>query len=126
MNIVALTGRITHTPELKQTPSGTAVLSFSIAVDRRFSGKEKQTDFIDCVAWRTTAEFIARYFIKGDMIAIEGEIQTRNYEDKHGGNKRKAVEVVVSNVSFCGGKKDQTTPTDVEFEEIGGDDDLPF
>ena len=123
MNIVALTGRITHTPELKQTPSGTAVLSFSIAVDRRFSGKEKQTDFIDCVAWRTTAEFIARYFSKGDMIAVEGEIQTRNYEDKHG-NKRKAVEVVVSNVSFCGGGR--TTDATSEFEEIGGDDDLPF
>lgn len=124
MNIVALTGRIAHTPELKQTPSGTAVLSFSIAVDRRFSGKEKQTDFIDCVAWRTTAEFIARYFSKGDMIAIEGEIQTRQFEDKHG-NKRKAVEVVISNVSFCGGKKEQSKQ-DIEFEEIGGDDDLPF
>ena len=138
MNIVGLTGRLTHMPELKQAPSGTMVLSFLLAVDRKYtpSGQERQTDFIDCVAWKNTAEFIERYFSKGDMIAIEGEIQTRSYEDKHG-NKRKAVEVVVSNVSFCGGKKkDDDLPycsekinKDFEFEEITDDDtddNLPF
>ena len=106
INNITIMGRLTATPELKTTTNGTSVTSFAVAVDRKYtlSGQERQTDFIDCVAWRNTAEFISKYFKKGEMIAVEGELQTRLYEDKHG-NKRKAVEVVVSNVSFCGSKQ---------------------
>lgn len=135
INAVALMGRLTADPELRTTNNGTSVTSFAVAVDRKYtpSGQERQTDFIDCVAWRQTADFITRYFHKGDLIAIEGEIQTRNFEDKNG-NKRKAVEVVVSNVSFCGGKSntasnEQTKPSiDVnDFDEADENDDgLPF
>ncbi len=135
INTVALMGRLTADPELRTTNNGTSVISFAVAVDRKYtpSGQERQTDFIDCVAWRSTADFITRYFHKGDLIAIEGEIQTRNYEDKNG-NKRKAVEVVVSNVSFCGGKSntastEQEKPSiDVnDFDEADEyDDGLPF
>lgn len=135
LNNVALMGRLTATPELKQTASGVSVTSFTLAVERSFvkQGEERQADFIDCVAWRNTAEFISRYFQKGSMIAVTGAIQTRSYEDKNG-NKRKATEVLVSQASFCGSKNEsgaapETQPTysDVsDFEEIGTDDDLPF
>lgn len=113
INNATLMGRLTADPVLRTTNNGTSVTSFSIAVDRKYTptGQERQTDFIDCVAWRSTAEFINRYFNKGSMIALEGEIQTRTWEDNNG-NKRKAVEVVVSNVSFCGDKKKETTRYD--------------
>lgn len=105
INNVVLMGRLTATPELKATPSGVSVISFSIAVDRRYQPKdgERIADFINCVAWRGTAEFIARYFKKGDMIAVTGDIQTRKYKDKDG-NNRTAFEVVIAEASFCGGK----------------------
>ena len=108
LNRVILMGRITHDLELRQTPNGVSVLSFSVAVDRSFAkqGEERQTDFIDCVAWRQQAEFISRYFGKGRMIALEGELQTRTYTDKNG-NNRKACEVVVDRVSFTGEPKQQ-------------------
>lgn len=140
MNNVSLMGRLTADPELKQTANGIPVLSFSIAVDRSFAarGTERQTDFINIVAWRQTAEFISRYFTKGQMIALKGSIQTRSYEDKQG-NKRTAFEVVADKVYFCGGKNDknsnqkpQSNNTDGfddfdGFEEIGSNDnDLPF
>lgn len=142
INNVALMGRLTATPELRQTSGGVSVTSFTLAVERSFvkQGEERQADFIDCVAWRNTADFIARYFQKGSMIAVTGSIQTRNYEDKNG-NKRKATEIVVDQASFCGGKGEnqQNTanytpatespsyqPTDSDFEEIGADDSLPF
>ena len=98
-------GRLTADPELRQTPNGVSVVSFSVAVDRNFGGRDgnRQTDFINCVAWRQTAEFIAKYFAKGRMIALEGSIQTRNYEDKSG-NKRTAVEVVVDAAYFADSK----------------------
>ena len=87
-NLVVLTGRLTADPELKTTPNGTSVTSFSIAVDRRYrSGEERQTDFINIVAWRTSAEFICKYFKKGSLIGIEGSIQTRRYQDKNGNNR---------------------------------------
>ena len=132
LNSVVLMGRLTADPELKYTPSNIAVTAFKIAVDRSYSGnnRERQTDFISVVAWRKTAEFITRYFTKGQMIAVEGSIQTRNYEDKSG-NRRTAVEVVVSNVSFCGDKQQETSSAafggidESAFEEIS-DDDLPF
>ena len=99
-------GRITRDLELKQTQNGVSVLSFTIAVDRNFvkQGEERQTDFINCVAWRQQAEFISRYFGKGRMIAIEGQIRTRTYEDNNN-NKRTATEVYVDSVSFTGEAK---------------------
>ena len=110
INNVVLMGRLTAAPELKTTQSGISTVRFSVAVERRYNkqGEERQTDFIDCVAWRQTAEFVSKYFNKGSMIAVEGSIQTRNYEDKNG-NKRKAVEVQVDNVSFCGSKGETGT-----------------
>lgn len=135
INIVALQGRLTYEPELKSTNNGTAVIRFQIACDRSYQaqGKEREADFIDCVAWRGTAEFIKKYFHKGSMIAIEGSIQTQNYEDKSG-NKRKSVEVVCNNVSFCGSKENgsqNNTEQNInnDYEEIGSEedfDDLPF
>lgn len=107
INTVVLQGRLTADPELKETYNRTPVTSFSIAVDRSYTpeGQERQADFINIVAWRQTAEFICKYFAKGRMIALEGAIQTRNYEDKNG-NKRTAFEVVARQVHFCGGKND--------------------
>jgi single-strand DNA-binding protein len=107
MNIAALTGRLTADVELKTTGTGVSVCSFSLAVDRKYQpkGEERATDFIDCVAWRNTAEFVSKYFKKGSMIGIEGEIQTRTYTDKEG-NKRKVTEIVVNNASFCGSKSE--------------------
>lgn len=144
INNVVLMGRLVATPELRSTGTGISVVSFTIAVDRSYAkqGEQRQADFIDCVAWRSTAEFITKYFQKGSMIALTGSIQTRNYEDKNG-NKRKAVEVVVDNVSFCGSKAETGTSnaysapaaapapsfasgTESDFEEISEDDDLPF
>ena len=113
LNIAVIMGRLVAAPELRTTPSGVSVTSFRVAVDRSYSsrdGGERQTDFIDVVAWRGTAEFVCKYFQKGQMIAVNGRIQTRNYEDKQG-NKRTAVEIVAENVNFCGSKR-----------ESGGDD----
>ena len=139
INLCALQGRLTYSPELKSTPNGVSVLRFQIACDRNYQaqGQERQADFIDCVAWRITAEFISRYFHKGSMIAIEGTIQTQNYTDKDG-KQRKSVEVVANNVSFCGSKENgaqgnteanMSNNVNAEYEEIGSDDDfddLPF
>lgn len=130
INNVTILGRLTATPELKTTQSGNSVTSFTVAVDRKYtpSGQERQTDFIDVVAWRNTAEFISKYFRKGEMIAVEGELQTRLYEDKHG-NKRKAVEVVVSNVSFCGSKREkEEKPSEApdDYDELDDIGDIPF
>lgn len=142
INTVALMGRLTFEPELRTTPNGVSVLRFQIACDRNYqrSGQDRQADFIDCVAWRQTAEFISRYFHKGSMIALDGSIQTSNFTDKNGQN-RKQVEVVVNNVSFCGGKNEGSSPAQAfeqpapsyasadssDFEEIvDDDDDLPF
>lgn len=123
INNVVLMGRLTADVGLRTTTSGTSVASFTIAVERNY--KDKKTDFIDIVAWRNTAEFVSKYFHKGDMIAVEGSIQTRKYEDKDG-NKRTATEIVVENVSFCGSKsgnrEDATPNIDIDpfadFEEI--------
>ena len=103
LNTVILMGRLTADPELKKTPSGVSVTSFTVAVNRSYGKQERQTDFIECVAWRNTAEFICKYFRKGQMIAVQGSIQTRSYQDKQG-NKRKAVEVQADNVSFADSK----------------------
>lgn len=108
LNVAVLMGRLVAPPELRHTANDTAVCSFRIAVDRRFADRstgERTADFIDIVAWRQTAEFVCRYFTKGSMIAVNGSIQTRSYEDKQG-NRRTAVEVVADNVSFCGSKRE--------------------
>lgn len=149
INSVVLMGRLTFNPELKTTSNGISVINFQIAVDRSVSkGKERQSDFIDCQAWRNTAEFISKYFKKGNMIAVEGSIQTDSYTDKDG-NKRKNVVVVANNVSFCESKNSSsqasaggtsaaasapaTAPApsyeaadNSDFEELVDDDDLPF
>ncbi len=108
LNRVILMGRITHDLEVKQTQSGVSVLSFSVAVDRGYvkQGEERQTDFINCVAWRQTADFIGRYFARGRMIAIEGQLRTRTYDDKNG-TKHYVTEVYVDNASFTGEPKQQ-------------------
>ncbi len=107
LNKVIIMGRITHDLELKQTPSGLSVLSFTVAVERNFKGQngERQTDFISCVAWAKTAEHICRYFSKGRMIAIEGNLRTRTYEDKNG-TRHYVTEVFVDSVSFTGERSD--------------------
>ncbi len=144
LNCAIIMGRLTADPELRTTSNGISVTSFSVAVDRSYqkAGTERQTDFINVVAWRQTAEFVSRYFHKGSMIAVQGSIQTRNYEDRNG-NKRTAVEIVADNVSFCGSKAEsgtgaapvaQATPAAPAFSTAGADDfssmdvddELPF
>lgn len=106
LNTAIIMGRLTADPELRKTTTGLSVTSFTVAVDRNYkSGDERQTDFINVTAWRGTADFVSTYFKKGQMIAVQGSIQTRNYEDKNG-NKRTAVEIIAENVSFCGSKNE--------------------
>ncbi len=110
LNVAVLMGRLVADPELRTTPNGISVTSFTVAVERDYvsSGQQRQADFIDVVAWRKTAEFVTKYFHKGSMIAIQGSIQTRSYEDKNG-NKRKAVEILAESVSFTGSKAESGT-----------------
>lgn len=105
LNVVAIMGRLTADPELRQTPQGTPVTTFTVAVERSFAkqGEQRQADFIDVVAWRASAEFVCRYFKKGQLIAVNGSIQTRTYQDKEGKN-RKAFEIVADNLHFAGAK----------------------
>ena len=107
MNKVVLVGRLARDPELRTTQSGTSVVSFTVACDRRFTrqGEERQADFINCVAWNKTAEFISRYFTKGMRIALDGRIQTRSYDDQNG-NKRYITEVVAEDVEFAQSKNE--------------------
>lgn len=149
MNKIVLMGRLVAAPELKTTPNGISVCSVTVACDRSFRSQsgERQSDFIDVVAWRNTAEFLSKYFVKGQLVLITGELQTRTYTDKNG-NNRKAVEVVADAVHFTGDRRDSSqsnqynnsysqpsmpqepatylngTPSD--FESIPSDDDLPF
>lgn len=139
MNNVVLMGRLTAAPELKQTPSGVSVTTFSVAVDRRYTpkGQDRQTDFLDCVAWRQTAEFITKHFRKGKLIAVQGSVQTRSWQDKQG-NKRKAVEIVVDKADFCGDRAftpahgspdidaEDTHGAAGDFAAVGDQQDLPF
>lgn len=143
INSVVLMGRLTYEPELRTTPSGVSVIRFQIACDRQYqkAGEERKADFIDVTAWRQTAEFISRYFHKGSMIAVEGSIQTDNYTDKDG-NKRKQVQVIANNVSFCGSKAESGTGMAQDYSQpapsyanasnsdftdlVDDDDELPF
>ena len=108
LNHITIMGRLTRDPELRRTGSGVAVASFTVAVDRDFTGgdgKEKEVDFIDCVAWRNTGEFVSKYFTKGRMIVVSGRLQIRSWTDKDG-NKRRTAEVVADSVYFAGSKPD--------------------
>ena len=135
LNKVVLCGRLTATPELKQTPSGVSICNFTLAVNRRFAKDgEQQSDVITIVAWRQTAEFITKYFDKGNSICITGSIQTRTWKDSNG-SKRYATEVVADEAMFVDGKNEaqpsfqQPTfqqPTAPKFEDLKTDDDLPF
>ena len=136
INNCTFMGRLTADIELRRTQTGVDVTSFEIAVDRKYVAADgnRTTDFIPCVAWKKTAEFLSKYFHKGDMVGLIGSMQTRTYDDKNG-NKRKAIELIVEDVSFCGNKSDAqkvttsnsfSTPSSNDFEEIGGDDDVPF
>ena len=110
MNIVTLMGRLVRDPELRRTGSGKAVAGFTLAVDRDFADKqsgEKETDFIDCVAWGGTCEFVAKHFTKGKMLALSGRLQKREWTDKEG-NKRHSYEVVANSVWFCGSREAQS------------------
>lgn len=139
LNKIFVMGRLTRDPELRRTNSGTAVTSFTLAVDRDFKNADgtKETDFIDCVAWRSTAEFAAKYFTKGRMAVVEGKLQIRDWQDKDG-NKRRNAEVIADNVYFgdsrsdnaSGGHQAAKAPVNVDaedFAEVEDDDsDLPF
>ena len=129
MNNICITGRLTSAPEIKKTTSGVSVCSVSVAVDRDYkvNGK-KVTDFIPCVFWRGTAEFVGKYFSKGDMIAVVGSLESRKYKDKDG-NSRTVWEVKADKVNFCGGKKGDSQDNTQTFEDVSdefSDGDLPF
>lgn len=134
LNKVILGGRLTSDPELKTTPQGISVCSFSVAVNRKVGkDKEAQTDFVNCQAWRNTAEFISKYFKKGSSICLVGAIQTRSWNDQNG-QKRYATEVIADEAYFVDSKADgqasdtptfQTQPTP-NFEAVADDQDLPF
>ena len=139
LNSIVIMGRLTRDPELRRTGSGVAVTSFTLAVDRDFAGKdgEKETDFIDCVAWRQTGEFVSKYFAKGRMACVQGSLQIRNWTDKDG-NKRKSAEIIASNVYFADSKNaaqgdgnsptapTYATPVAPDFAAIDYDEQLPF
>ena len=138
LNVIALMGRLVADPELRHTPNGIATCTFRIAVDRTYQpkGQEKQTDFINIVTWRSTAEFVSRYFRKGQLVAVQGSIQTGQYTDRDG-NKRTAFDVVADNVFFAekkaesgetkqGAGYDHSPDIQGDFEEIIGDESLPF
>lgn len=140
MNLITIKGRLVRDPELKQTPSGVSVASFTVAVDRGYTkqGEEKQVDFFDVVAWRHNGEFISKYFGKGQEIIVRGEMQSRKYTDKND-NKRTAWEIIADKAYFCGSKSDNARSPDVappspayssgnanDYTEINDDGDLPF
>lgn len=121
LNVICLMGRMVHDPEVKYTPNGAAVTTFAVAVERNRAGQDgkRPVDYIDVVAWQKTAEFVGKYFSKGAMIAVNGSLQTRTYEDKDG-KKRKVFEVLADNVHFGGGKNEATR------ENTGDADDSQF
>ena len=133
MNSVNLIGRLTRDPELRSTAEGESVCSFSLAVQRKFKNKDGEyvADFINCVAWRKTAEFISTYFKKGQQAGVQGELQTRKWDDN--GTTRYAVEVIVNGITFVGKSENNSTPTESSGETPEGlplpdipDEDLPF
>lgn len=127
LNHIVIMGRMTRDPELRRTASGTAVASFTLAVDRDFApkdGGDRETDFIDCVAWRSTGEFVSKYFAKGRMAVVSGRLQIRPWTDKDGNNRRSA-EVVVENVYFGDSRRESSEGTK-EAVDGGNTDALPL
>lgn len=130
LNRIVLMGRLTRDPELRHTGNGTAVASFSLAVERDFKDKssgQRVTDFIDVVAWRNTGEFVSNYFTKGRQAIVEGRLQMREWQDRDG-NKRRTAEVVADNVYFAdSNKREESQAAEPRFEELADDDgELPF
>lgn len=130
LNHIVIMGRLTRAPELRKTQSGTPVASFTLACERDFAaqGETRETDFIDIVAWRYTAEFAEKYFSKGQMAIVTGRLQIRNWQDKEG-NKRRSAEILADHIYFGEGKKDRAETYEPQggFSEITGDGpDLPF
>lgn len=130
LNKIILMGRLTRDPELRRTQSGTAVAAFTIAVDRDYKPQsgEKETDFIDCVAWRSTGEFVSKYFSKGRMAVVEGRLQIRDWTDRDG-NKRRSAEVVADSVYFGGSKRSESAAQQSgEMRELTEEEEgsLPF
>lgn len=141
LNQICIAGRLVRDPELRKTQTGVSVTSFTIAVDRDFSSKdgEKEADFVDVVCWRSTADFVDKYFSKGRMAVVSGRLQTRNWTDKEG-NKRKAVEVIAENVYFGDSKKAESSGNtgstysgpgvdflpESDFAEVLDDEEMPF
>ena len=142
LNHIVIMGRLTRDPELRRTGNGIAVTSFTLAVDRDYTGKdqgEKETDFLDCVAWRSTGEFVSKYFAKGRMACVSGRLQLRDWTDKDG-NKRRSAEIVADNVYFAdskngadSGSRDETkpataytAPTAGNFALLDDSEPLPF
>ena len=122
LNHITIMGRLVRAPELRRTGSGVAVASFTVAVDRDFGGRdggEKETDFIDCVAWRQTGEFVSKYFTKGRMIVVSGRLQIRSWTDKDG-NKRRTAEVVADNCYFGDSKRDGDSGSSYGGNTYGG------
>ena len=136
LNTITIMGRMTKDPELRHTKTGTPVTTFSLAVDRDYKAADgsRETDFIECVAWKGTAEYVAKYFGQGRQAVVNGRLQVRTWTDKDG-NKRKTYEVLAGNVYFADSKREETSgnygnyasTANVEYEEIEDDDgDLPF
>lgn len=133
LNHIVIMGRLTRAPELRHTQTGTPVASFTLAVERDYAsqGGERETDFIDIVAWRSTAEFAAKYFVKGQLVAVSGRLQIRDWTDTDG-HKRRNAEVVADSVYFAESKRDKAERNDAtsdrgDFEDLDEDDgDLPF
>ena len=121
LNNIVIMGRLTRDPELRRTSSGVAVASFTLACERDFApqGADKETDFIDVCAWRYTAEFVDKYFSKGQMAVVTGRLQIRNWQDKEG-NKRRSAEILADHVYFCEAKRDKTTQGEPQYDPQGG------
>lgn len=127
LNTVILSGRLTRAPELRQTQAGTPVASFTLAVERDFkdSSGDRQTDFIDIVAWRQTGEFVSKYFDKGQMATVSGRLQVRSWKDDSG-NSRRSTEVIAEHVYFAGSKPKSDPYVEPSLEEVLDDGELPF
>lgn len=121
LNTITIMGRLTRDPELRRTSSGVAVASFTLACERDFApqGADKETDFVDIVAWRSTAEFVSKYFTKGRMAVVSGRLQIRNWEDKEG-SKRRSAEILSDHVYFGEAKRDKTTQGEPQYDPQGG------
>lgn len=127
LNTVIISGRLTCDPKLRHTQAGTSVASFTLAVERDFKGNngERQTDFVDIVAWRQTGEFVSKYFDKGQMATVSGRLQVRNWTDDSG-NSRRSTEVIAEHVYFAGSKPKSDSYVEPSLEEVSDDGELPF